>query len=108
MIVLTIRGRTPQRPLMLRPPVQPNPPPASLRLRDDDPPAPHSSTSSAACDQCRFRKVRCDRQQPECSTCRKAGIACNQTSNFKRVNHTKQLQVFFKVNFRASLGFNPC
>ncbi|KAK9421816.1 putative Zn(2)-C6 fungal-type domain-containing protein [Seiridium unicorne] len=59
------------------------------RLRRDDPQSLTSGSasngSSAACDQCRFRKVRCDRQQPECSNCRKAGIACNQTSNFKRL-----------------------
>lgn len=70
-----------------------------LRLNDqqnipsDIPSTSNANQSSAACDQCRFRKVRCDRQQPECSNCRKGGIACNQTSNFKRVNHTKQLQV---------------
>ncbi|KAK3332937.1 hypothetical protein B0T19DRAFT_439739 [Cercophora scortea] len=52
----------------------------------------NSNLSSAACDQCRLRKIRCDRQQPECSNCSKAGIACNQTRNFKRVNHTKQLR----------------
>lgn len=53
-----------------------------------------SNSSLAACDQCRSRKVRCDRQQPECSNCRKAGILCNQTNNVKRINHTKQLCVF--------------
>ncbi|ROW15261.1 hypothetical protein VPNG_03027 [Cytospora leucostoma] len=61
-----------------------------LRLNDQQnmqsnmPSTSNSNQSSAACDQCRFRKVRCDRQQPECSNCRKGGIACNQTSNFKR------------------------
>lgn len=63
------------------------------RLRQNDPQSSSSNSSSSACDQCRIRKVRCDRQQPDCSNCQKAGIACNQTSNFKRVNHTKQLQV---------------
>lgn len=63
------------------------------RLRQNDPQSSSSNLSLSACDQCRIRKVRCDRQQPDCSNCRKAGTACNQTSNFKRVNHTKQLQV---------------
>ncbi|KAI1746040.1 hypothetical protein F4680DRAFT_400126 [Xylaria scruposa] len=55
------------------------------RLRNEDGP-------SAACDQCRSRKVRCDRQQPECSNCRKATVLCSWSSTSKRVNHTKQLR----------------
>ncbi|KAI0505179.1 hypothetical protein F5B22DRAFT_628855 [Xylaria bambusicola] len=51
---------------------------------EDNPPA--------ACDQCRSRKVRCDRQQPECSNCRKGGAFCSWSSTFRRVNHTKQLR----------------
>ncbi|KAI0195909.1 hypothetical protein F4808DRAFT_464156 [Astrocystis sublimbata] len=46
----------------------------------------------AACDQCRLRKVRCDRQQPECSNCRKGGFECNSSNTLKRVNHMKQLR----------------
>ncbi|KAI1424435.1 hypothetical protein F5Y12DRAFT_456640 [Xylaria sp. FL1777] len=56
---------------------------------DDNPPA--------ACDQCRSRKVRCDRQQPECSNCRKAGAFCSWSSTFRRVNHTKQLRDDFSI-----------
>ncbi|KAI0151737.1 hypothetical protein GGR57DRAFT_171545 [Xylariaceae sp. FL1272] len=47
---------------------------------------------TAACDQCRLRKVRCDRLQPECSNCRKGGIECNSSNTLKRVNHMKQLR----------------
>ncbi|KAI1749202.1 hypothetical protein F4782DRAFT_542333 [Xylaria castorea] len=46
----------------------------------------------AACDQCRLRKVRCDRLQPECSNCRKGGYECNSSNTLKRVNHMKQLR----------------
>ncbi|TRX91236.1 hypothetical protein FHL15_007841 [Xylaria flabelliformis] len=46
----------------------------------------------AACDQCRLRKVRCDRLQPECSNCRKGGFECNSSNTLKRVNHMKQLR----------------
>ncbi|KAI1307787.1 hypothetical protein F5Y03DRAFT_116245 [Xylaria venustula] len=46
----------------------------------------------AACNQCRLRKVRCDRLQPECSNCRKGGIECNSSSTLKRVNHVKELR----------------
>ncbi|KAI0814542.1 hypothetical protein GGR55DRAFT_632237 [Xylaria sp. FL0064] len=56
---------------------------------EDNPPA--------ACDQCRSRKVRCDRQQPECSNCRKAGAFCSWSSTFRRVNHTKQLRDDFSI-----------
>ncbi|KAI0977267.1 hypothetical protein F4678DRAFT_412343 [Xylaria arbuscula] len=56
---------------------------------EDNPPA--------ACDQCRSRKVRCDRQQPECSNCRKAGAFCSWSSTFRRVNHTKQLRDDFST-----------
>ncbi|KAK6084703.1 hypothetical protein SCUP515_01199 [Seiridium cupressi] len=40
----------------------------------------------------RARKIKCDRQQPTCSNCRKAGGSCNSSSASKRVNHTKQLR----------------
>lgn len=46
---------------------------------------------AAACDHCRQRKVRCDRQQPECSNCMRYGVACNLSSSTKRVNHAKEL-----------------
>ncbi|KAH8691212.1 putative C6 transcription factor [Talaromyces proteolyticus] len=51
----------------------------------DDPPAP------SACDQCRNRKVRCDRQLPQCSSCEKAGVLCEFPTRGKRVNPVKQL-----------------
>ncbi|OTB02206.1 hypothetical protein M426DRAFT_13786 [Hypoxylon sp. CI-4A] len=39
----------------------------------------HDDTPLAACDQCRGRKVKCDKLQPECSNCRKAGVACTSS-----------------------------
>ncbi|ETS77645.1 hypothetical protein PFICI_09707 [Pestalotiopsis fici W106-1] len=45
-----------------------------------------------ACDQCRLRKIRCDRRQPECSNCRKSGVECSSSSTLKRINHTKLLR----------------
>ncbi|KAK7997709.1 hypothetical protein PG989_005749 [Apiospora arundinis] len=50
----------------------------------------------AACDQCRLRKVRCDRSVP-CGNCRKAGVECCSNLAGKRVNHTKQLRDDFSV-----------
>ncbi|KAI0429227.1 hypothetical protein F5Y09DRAFT_263541 [Xylaria sp. FL1042] len=60
------------------------------RLTDDR--EDQSSPLPAACNQCRLRKVRCDRLQPECSNCRKSGIECNSSNTLKRVNHVKQLR----------------
>ncbi|KAI1374464.1 fungal-specific transcription factor domain-containing protein [Hypoxylon crocopeplum] len=48
---------------------------------------------SLACDQCRHRKIKCDRAQPECSNCRKTGVPCTSDNTSKRVNYTKELQV---------------
>ncbi|KAI1387976.1 uncharacterized protein F4822DRAFT_298123 [Hypoxylon trugodes] len=52
----------------------------------------HEDTPHAACDQCRSRKVKCDRVQPECSNCRKTGVSCTSLNTPKRVNQTKQLR----------------
>ncbi|KAI8956897.1 hypothetical protein F5Y11DRAFT_361305 [Daldinia sp. FL1419] len=67
------------------------------RSRQDDAP-------SAACDQCRYRKIKCDRLQPECSSCRKTGIPCTSSGTVKRVNQTKQLQVFSSFRHLPALG----
>ncbi|KAM7195353.1 pyrimidine pathway regulatory protein 1 [Naviculisporaceae sp. PSN 640] len=34
-----------------------------------------------ACEQCRKRKLRCDRQRPQCGTCAEAGIVCEVNTN---------------------------
>ncbi|PYI12190.1 hypothetical protein BO78DRAFT_425429 [Aspergillus sclerotiicarbonarius CBS 121057] len=44
-----------------------------------------------ACDECRIRKVKCDRESPLCSSCHKSGLICQYTQKGKRVNHTKKL-----------------
>ncbi|KOC13248.1 C6 transcription factor [Aspergillus flavus AF70] len=49
------------------------------------------NTSSPACNQCRTRKIRCDRQQPKCSNCRRADVECDFATTPKRVDRTKQL-----------------
>ncbi|KAK3898828.1 fungal-specific transcription factor domain-containing protein [Staphylotrichum tortipilum] len=35
----------------------------------------------SACEECRKRKLRCDRQRPQCGTCVDAGIACEVNNN---------------------------
>ncbi|KAK8039546.1 hypothetical protein PG993_007957 [Apiospora rasikravindrae] len=57
----------------------------------------NDDTPAAACDQCRLRKVRCDRGLPACSNCRKSGVDCSSNLSAKRVNHTKQLRDDFSV-----------
>ncbi|KAI1382639.1 uncharacterized protein F4822DRAFT_440933 [Hypoxylon trugodes] len=61
-------------------------------------PRPSNDVSpTAACDRCRLRKVRCDRRQPECTNCQKAGVECHTSNTVKRVNYTKQLRDEFSV-----------
>ena len=33
----------------------------------------------SACDECRRRKLRCDRERPRCGVCSESGVACNTT-----------------------------
>jgi hypothetical protein len=47
------------------------------------------------CDECRIRKVRCNKEYPKCSSCRKSNLACGFSNKGKRVNHTKKLFVSF-------------
>ncbi|OCL12672.1 hypothetical protein AOQ84DRAFT_311826 [Glonium stellatum] len=54
-------------------------------------PRGQTSLHEPACDQCRIRKVRCNREHPKCSNCKKAKVPCGFSSRGKRVNHTKQL-----------------
>ncbi|KAI0602684.1 hypothetical protein F4775DRAFT_535138 [Biscogniauxia sp. FL1348] len=61
------------------------------------PRAGNDEPNTAACDHCRLRKVRCDRGQPECSNCRKAGVECSSSNPLKRVNQTKQLRDDFSI-----------
>ncbi|PWY74691.1 hypothetical protein BO83DRAFT_443670 [Aspergillus eucalypticola CBS 122712] len=48
------------------------------------------SAPEYACNECRIRKVRCDRKSPLCSSCRKSGLVCQYTKG-KRIDHTKKL-----------------
>lgn len=34
----------------------------------------------AACEECRRRKLRCDRRQPQCGSCQSTGVPCHTTT----------------------------
>jgi hypothetical protein len=55
------------------------------------------SGSREACNECHIRKVRCNKEYPKCSSCRKSNLACGFSNKGKRVNHTKKLFVFCVV-----------
>ncbi|PYH96173.1 hypothetical protein BO71DRAFT_428393 [Aspergillus ellipticus CBS 707.79] len=58
-----------------------------------------------ACDECRIRKVRCDKAEPACSSCCKSGLVCQFTNKGRRVNHTKKLlEVAWRGSKKPSTG----
>lgn len=67
----------------------------SLRDHSGDTATPahdvEETSGTVACEQCRVRKVRCDKKIPECSNCAKAGVPCELPNREKRVNHAKLL-----------------
>ncbi|KAL1642554.1 hypothetical protein SLS58_005322 [Diplodia intermedia] len=56
--------------------------PKSTTKADSPPAAATRSRQQAglACDECRRRKLRCDRGQPSCGVCRESGAVCNRTT----------------------------
>ncbi|KAI1393302.1 uncharacterized protein F4822DRAFT_423771 [Hypoxylon trugodes] len=49
-----------------------------LNVKTSSPPA--RQNPGAACEECRRRKVRCDRQQPACGLCSSSGVQCQVTT----------------------------
>ncbi|BCR91309.1 uncharacterized protein ACHE_70152A [Aspergillus chevalieri] len=48
---------------------------------DKDTPRPSRQRPGSACDECRRRKLRCDRGQPKCEVCALSGVVCNFNSS---------------------------
>lgn len=68
-----------------------------------------SSTSSSsslrrlACDACRVRKVRCDRQDPPCSRCAKQGVTCRYSGRSNPTSSKTDISKFLEtLNSRLS------
>jgi hypothetical protein len=57
--------------------------------------AGHQNDSSAAADRacalCREKKIRCGREKPKCSNCRRQRWRCDYSVPEKRVSHIKLL-----------------
>ncbi|KAI2615227.1 hypothetical protein GGR54DRAFT_632321 [Hypoxylon sp. NC1633] len=49
-----------------------------MSIQSSTPPA--RQNPGAACEECRRRKVRCDRQQPSCGLCLSSGVQCQVTT----------------------------
>lgn len=49
--------------------------PSGLATRDNSPPRPRQKYG-AACEECRRRKLRCDRRRPQCGVCQASGMQC--------------------------------
>ncbi len=52
-----------------------------------------TTTSLAACLECRNRKVKCNREMPRCSNCQKSGGPCEFPDPERKSSQTKQLFV---------------
>ncbi|KAI0109238.1 fungal-specific transcription factor domain-containing protein [Nemania sp. FL0031] len=48
--------------------------------RVETPATPSRQRPGGACEECRRRKLRCDRQHPQCGVCAAAGVACFTTT----------------------------
>ncbi|KAL4915665.1 hypothetical protein BDW62DRAFT_203425 [Aspergillus aurantiobrunneus] len=72
------------------PPVQPSDHPINGNSRKrprEDPDEP----SIPPCSQCPSRRVRCDRQQPDCSNCRRSGVPYEYSNSPSRAYNVKEL-----------------
>ncbi|KAI5867889.1 hypothetical protein GGS23DRAFT_190 [Durotheca rogersii] len=54
--------------------------PQSVDLHVKSSTPPTRQNPGAACEECRRRKVRCDRQQPSCGLCLSSGVQCQVTT----------------------------
>ncbi|EAW08500.1 Zn(II)2Cys6 transcription factor domain-containing protein [Aspergillus clavatus NRRL 1] len=62
-----------------------------VRLDQAEPQAPMWSTHDPACDQCRSKKQRCERQRPVCSNCKRLNLVCDYSGRGKKPNQNTEL-----------------
>ena len=78
-----------------------------------DKPSPPRSRQKpgSACEECRRRKLRCDRRQPQCGFCAESGVVCTVTSSRPprgpRRGHLKVLQARIGISFPLSPPLSP-
>ncbi|CAG8615307.1 13503_t:CDS:2 [Funneliformis mosseae] len=59
----------------------------------------------STCDVCQFRKAECDKERPECSTCKKSNIACTyERAAFVKALHDKQIEEKDEFNHLTQFG----
>ncbi|CAG8519446.1 14388_t:CDS:2 [Funneliformis caledonium] len=59
----------------------------------------------STCDVCQFRKAECDKERPECSTCKKSNIACTyERAAFVKALHDKQIEEEDEFNHLTQFG----
>lgn len=66
------------------------------------------STHDPACDACRFKKVKCDRETPTCLNCHRSDLRCVYSDRGKRTNYTKRLYAPLPHSFLHSTHFGQC
>ncbi|KAI1138455.1 hypothetical protein F5Y05DRAFT_40278 [Hypoxylon sp. FL0543] len=57
----------------------------------------NAKISWALCDPCRVKKIRCGRERPCCSNCRRLGHTCSWTGHGKKPSQTTTLSQSFKA-----------
>ena len=63
------------------PPMRSNTDQSMLSPYSDDKAPPSSRQKpGSACDECRRRKLRCDRERPQCGVCFESGVVCNTST----------------------------
>ena len=78
--------------------------PDNVADEDGDRRATKRQRISRACAQCRYAKLRCDGQQPTCTTCRHQGKRCTYETSSKRrglrTGYVRALELLWGLTFR--------
>lgn len=80
---------------------------------DGSPQAPRTRQQpGAACDECRRRKLRCDRQKPQCGACQASGVACivpaTKPARGPKRGYLKTLQARICMETLSNFAYGCC